>query len=144
MSSVIQRVSNWLLGDYPVAVSEIGSGATRKQIQWVRLTDDSGAIVSPSGATYPGTATTSSVADSASNVTILAANTGRIGASIFNDSSALLYLKYGATAATSTDYTVRLYPNSYHEVYGGYTGTLTGIWDSDPGDGAARVTELTA
>ena len=31
----------------------------------------------------------------------------------------------------------------YYEVPFGYTGQLTGIWATDPGDGAARVTEIT-
>jgi hypothetical protein len=47
--SFVQRVSNWLLGDYPVATTKIGSGATEQLIQHVRLTDDSGNYVTPSG-----------------------------------------------------------------------------------------------
>lgn len=46
MASVIQRVSNWLLGDYPVATTEIGTGATRKLIQHVHTVDASGSPTS--------------------------------------------------------------------------------------------------
>lgn len=92
------------------------------------------------------TATLTNVGDSASSVTVLAANSARIGATITNDSSAVLYLKFGATAST-TSYTVSLAgsgsaPFSYYEVPAGYTGIIDGIWASDAG-GNARVTEIT-
>jgi hypothetical protein len=89
------------------------------------------------------TATTSQVADNAASVTILASNASRLGATILNDSSAALYLRLGSSAATTTNYTVRITQYGYYEVPFRYTGAITGIWASDPGDGAARVTELT-
>lgn len=87
-----------------------------------------------------GTATLTNVAASASSVTILAANTARLGATIVNDSTQVLYLKMGATAS-STSYTVKLAAGAYYEVPFGYTGILDGIWASASGN--ARVTELT-
>ena len=51
-------------------------------------------------------ATVSSVAGSASSVTLLAVNRNRVSFSVFNDSSAVLYVKLGATASAS-DYTVQ-------------------------------------
>lgn len=91
------------------------------------------------------TGTLSNVASSATSVTLLAANAARIGAQITNDSSALLYIKYGTTAST-TSYTVVLAgaasaPFSYFEVPAGYTGRIDGIWASATGN--ARVTEET-
>lgn len=90
-----------------------------------------------------GTGTTSQVNDSASSVTILASNSSRLGATVYNDSSALLYLRLSAGTATSTDYSARVYPNGYFEVPANYTGAIVGIWATDPNDGAARVTEFT-
>lgn len=87
------------------------------------------------------TATVTSVADTASSTTILALNANRRAASIYNDSTATLYLKYGSTATTS-DFTVKLFPDDYHEVFGHYTGKIDGIWSADA-SGSARVTELT-
>lgn len=92
-----------------------------------------------------GTPALTNVAASATSVTVLAANTSRLGATIVNDSSALLYLKFGATAST-TSYTVVLAgtaaaPFAYYEVPFGYTGIIDGIWASATGN--ARVTELT-
>lgn len=87
------------------------------------------------------TGTQSNVAGSASAVTILAANTARYGAAIFNDSSAILYLILSASTPTSSVYTVQMAPNAYYEVPYGYTGIIKGIWAS--ATGSARVTEFT-
>jgi hypothetical protein len=82
------------------------------------------------------------VAASATNVTLLASNANRLGAYVFNDSSVSLYIKFGATASTSS-FTVKLTAGSYFELaHPCYTGILDGIWDSATGN--ARVTEVTA
>lgn len=119
----------------------------------VALVDTSGAAISTlpvsvattvsTKETRSATGTTTQVADTASSTTLLASNTNRLGASIQNDSSAVLYLKCGATAS-ATDYTVRLIQYAYYEVPFNYTGRIDGIWASDPGDGAARITEFTS
>lgn len=92
-------------------------------------------------------ATVSSVNSSATNVTLLAANPDRQGAVIFNNSTAILYVKCGATA-TTTDFTVALSAgattvsnSAYFPVPYGYTGKIDGIWAS--ANGAALVTEFT-
>lgn len=87
--------------------------------------------------------THSTVGDSATSVTILAANAQRKGASITNASTAILYLNLtGATATTTTAYHVALNQNDYFEVPFGYTGLITGIWASDAG-GSANMVEYT-
>ena len=88
-----------------------------------------------------GTSTLTNVASSATNVTVLASNTNRRGATIYNDSSSLLYMKLGTTAS-ATSFTIKLFPYSYWEVPFNYTGEIDGIWAS--ATGAARVDELTA
>jgi len=89
-------------------------------------------------------AVVTSVAGSASSVTLLAANTARISASISNDSTATLYAKFGATASTSS-FTVRIPANVYYEVPVGrdgkvYNGRIDGIWSVALGN--ARITEV--
>jgi hypothetical protein len=61
---------------------------------------------------------------------------------IFNDSTAILYVKFGTTAST-TSYTVKMLAGQYFEFPGPaiYTGRVDGIWDS--ATGAARITEDT-
>lgn len=100
------------------------------------------AVVTSGGGTTPsGTATLSNVSGSASSVTVLAANTSRLGVVIVNDSTADLYIKFGTTASTSS-FTYHLYPGQTFSDAGGYTGRIDGIWSA--ANGAARVTELTA
>lgn len=87
------------------------------------------------------TASVSSVNDTASSTTLLAINTNRLGATVHNDSTVVLYLKLGATAS-ATSFTVKMAADGYYEVPYGYTGIIDGIWASDA-SGAARITELT-
>lgn len=82
-----------------------------------------------------------SVAASTSNVTLLAANSNRLGASVYNDSNKDLYLKLGATASTSS-FTVKVRRGAFYEVAFNYAGIIDGIWDSGV-SGSARVTENT-
>ncbi len=87
------------------------------------------------------TGTVTSVGGSASSVSLLASNANRRGASVFNDSTAYLYLKLGSTASTSS-FTVRIDPYGYYEIpQPVYTGAIDGIWAS--ATGSARITELT-
>lgn len=87
------------------------------------------------------TGTLTTVADSASSVTILASNANRVQAYITNDSSARLYLRFEAAAASTSNYGISLAQFETH-IEDRYTGEIRGIWASDPGDGAARVTEF--
>ncbi|OHD18527.1 MAG: hypothetical protein A2Y38_13865 [Spirochaetes bacterium GWB1_59_5] len=89
---------------------------------------------------FSSTGTTSSVASAAGNVMLLAANAGRKGAAIFNDSNKFLYLKLGATASV-TDFTALLRQGDYYEVPFDFQGQIDGIWSA--ANGFARITELT-
>jgi hypothetical protein len=83
----------------------------------------------------------SSVASSASSVTILASSTGaRRYATVFNDSTAILYLLLDSGTASTTNYTVQVPAAGYFETPALYRGQLTGIWAA--ANGFARVTEL--
>ena len=83
------------------------------------------------------TSTTSSVAGSASSVTLLASNTSRIKTVINNDSTATLYVKEGATASAS-DYSYKLFQDDF-AIVDDYNGLIAGIWAS--ATGSARLTE---
>jgi hypothetical protein len=92
------------------------------------------------------TGTISSVNDTDSSTTVLAANTARKGASFFNDSTALLYLAFASTTASATVYSVQVPAGGYFELpswpSGVYRGIVVGIWASNA-SGAVRVTEFT-
>jgi hypothetical protein len=81
------------------------------------------------------------VTASITSVPLFAANPG--GAStrgVYNDSSAVLYLKYGTTAS-ATSYTVQVPAGYYFEFPRPiYDGVVEGIWVA--ANGAARCTEV--
>lgn len=89
-------------------------------------------------AARPTTATLANVSSSATNVTLFAAKSTAVGRTIWNDSTAVLYVKFGATAST-TSYTVQIAAGGYYEFpQPTYAGQVDGIWAS--ANGAARVT----
>src|SRR5438067_7512120 len=87
------------------------------------------------------TATLTSVAASATTVALLAANNARKGVIVTNDSTAIMYLAYAATAST-TAYTVPIAGGGYWEMppVPLYRGALSAVWSS--ATGSARLTEL--
>jgi hypothetical protein len=87
------------------------------------------------------TNTRSSVSGAAVDTLLLASNANRLGATFFNESSAILYLALGTTAASLTNYTVQMVTGAYYEVPFAYTGEIRGIWAS--ATGAVRVGEIT-
>ena len=89
------------------------------------------------------TATRTSVADSATAVSLLASNANRKGGSLINTSSALLYVGLGSVNPTTTDYTATLVQGQVYTWPPVFTGEIKGIWATDPNNGAALVTELT-
>jgi hypothetical protein len=117
--------------DIPTAVTPIAGDYEMSQI------DDKGRqyVV-----TKAPTSAVTSVSGSASSVSLLASNNARVGATVYNDSAAILYIKLGATAS-ATSFTVKVQPEEYFEVPFGYTGAIDGIWAS--ATGSARITELT-
>jgi hypothetical protein len=104
------------------------------------------AIVGSNGAltvttAAPTASTVTAVTSTTTNGTTLqAANTSRVGLYIFNDSTAILYVKLG-TGATPTDWTIRLAAGGFYELptpY--YRGAVSGVWAT--ANGFARVTEV--
>lgn len=90
-------------------------------------------------ATLPATSAVTSVADNVASTQLLASNASRRAFRVYNDSTSVVYIKYGTTAS-STDFTVMLDSKGYLEE-NFYSGKVDAIWASAPG-GAARITEL--
>ncbi|PHM11630.1 hypothetical protein [Nostoc sp. 'Peltigera malacea cyanobiont' DB3992] len=91
-------------------------------------------------ASTSGTSTPTTIPASISNVAILTANSNRKGATIWNDSTANLFIEFGATATTSA-FTAKLSAGGYYETPFNYTGVISGIWSG--ANGNALVRELT-
>lgn len=87
------------------------------------------------------TVTKTNIPASNSSTLLISANTNRLGASVYNDStSGFLYVNLGSTADLS-DYVIKLLPLGYYEIPFGYVGEVNGVW-SNP-TGFARVSEFT-
>ncbi|HET8686448.1 MAG TPA: hypothetical protein VFM18_07260 [Methanosarcina sp.] len=98
---------------------------------------------STSAVKQAGTAMLTNVTSSTSSVTILNANTARLGMLIVNDTNQPMYIAFAATAST-TSYSVLLQAGDTYESGAMiYTGQVTAIWTGTP-TGAARVTEFTS
>lgn len=91
------------------------------------------------GGAEADTPAVTTVAAAAADTLLLAANVNRKLATVYNDSSAILYLKLG-TGASSTSFTVKMQGEGYYEVPASYNGALYGNWAS--ATGSARVTEV--
>lgn len=87
------------------------------------------------------TSTITAIAQSTTDGVLLAANTARISAKIYNAStSGNLEVSLGSVV-TATNYTVLLAPGSFFEV-SDFNGVIHGAWDT-AGSGHALVTEIT-
>lgn len=87
-----------------------------------------------------GTNTLTGVSAATSSVVLLASNTSRKGASIYNDSNNPMYMRVGLGAASATVFTAKMQPYDYFEVPFGGTGTISGIWATGL-SGSAQVNE---
>lgn len=88
--------------------------------------------------------TVSKVPSSATVVELLPADPSRIGASISNDSTAVLTIRLGAGDASQTDYTVKLAAVTngvpgYFELPYDFKGRVSGLWAS--ANGGAVITD---
>lgn len=109
----------------------------------VSVVDGAGVQVTSFGSVASNytTATLTNVASSATNVTLLAANASRKGVVMFNESTQSCYVKFAATA-TSSSYTYQVFPSQTLDLaQPTYAGIIDGIWAS--ANGAMRITEYT-
>lgn len=128
-----------------ISTDDVGGGV---KVQRVKMqtggdgvaVDVSDANPMPTAAAATTAASCTSVSASVTVVTLLVSLPARLGATVHNDSTSILYLRLGAAASTTT-FSVRVPPQGYYEVPYRYTGVITGIWDVAAGN--ARVTELT-
>jgi hypothetical protein len=106
-----------------------------------RLPVDPSGVTSPTKEVRASTVTITSPASNTSNVTLLAANANRLGVHIFNDSTAVMYIKLG-TVASTTSYTHQLPSLGSWTVPFNYTGNIDAVWFAV--NGSAKVSEAVA
>lgn len=98
------------------------------------------AAVVPTSLPAATTPAQSTVSVLITSTTILAPNAARRGATIYNESGAIVFVKLGATASI-TSYTAQVAIGGYYEVPYSYTGTIDGITAAITA--VVRVTEFT-
>lgn len=93
-----------------------------------------------------GNPTRTTTADQATAAQLVAANTGRVNLLVYNDSTEVLFLRFGG-APTLSDYDFPVAPgqffNMLRDLGGVYRGAVHGIWENDS-TGTARVADYTA
>ena len=134
---MFDEVTDGSLGTAKVQLNKIMDG-TVNGTNKMTVDTDGAAKVAQKGC---ATATKTNVAGATSSTALIASNTSRLGASVFNDSTSALYVNLGSAAST-TAFVVKLAAASYYEVPFGYTGAVNGIWDT--ATGSARVCEFTS
>lgn len=102
------------------------NGADGELGQKVIIIGDRSAVVN-----NPSVATPTQVASSATSVTLLATNSTRKGATIYNGGSTTLSLSF-VTPATIAGQVLPIATGGYYEVPFGYTGPIYGIWAGSP------------
>lgn len=99
----------------------------------VPLYSSGGVLQPPTSATATPTTVPSAIA----STPILVANAARKGATVWNDSTATLYLDLDAEVSL-INYAAKLGPGDYYEVPFGFTGALAGIWSAANGNALVR------
>lgn len=94
----------------------------------------------PVTASLSSTAVITSVNNSITTGVLLASNTARRGFIVYNDSQAIAFIAFAATAST-TAFSVKLQPGAEYEPGIDYTGVISAI--SSVAVGACRITEFT-
>lgn len=137
-TSALQTAGNATLtaisGQIPATLGQHASAASMSIV----IASDQSPI--PVTASLSSTAVITSVANSLTTGVLLASNTARRGFIIFNDSLAIVFVAFAATAST-TAFSVKLQPGSEYEPGIDYTGVISGI--SSAALGSCRVTEFT-
>lgn len=94
--------------------------------------------------TRPGTSAVTTPSMSPASSQVIAGNVNRLGLFVDNRTDSALFLRFGATAATLTTYTVRIDPGTTWRDESGWTGAIQGIVDAGGSTANCPVTELTA
>lgn len=143
MSQVQQSNDDLLLEleSLDTRVETLNTNGAKESKQDTMITSLQAIQTNTSGLADGDTGAATSVAISATSVTLLSSNASRVEAYIRNDTNQVLYIAHGATATLSSAIKLKKGDTFIED---NYTGVLSGIWDSASGGGNAQITEVTA
>jgi hypothetical protein len=132
---------NWVLQGSTDSVGVTGTVTAARSWVLQGSTDSVGVTGTvTTSAPSVASASVSRVANSASNFTLVSSNASRKGLFLYNDSSTNCYVKFGATATTSS-FTVKMFStDTYIMDPPAYTGIVDAICDA--ASGSTQVSEL--
>jgi len=134
-----------LLSGHGFLNTGVPAGATTLTVDMVMVSDYNLVRIQPDLENIPDalTAVCTNVAAAVADTLLIAANRKRKSLMITNDSTSVLYLKYGSGSST-TSFTVKMSAGSYYEFPtiedACYNGAVYGYWAA--ANGAARITEI--
>jgi hypothetical protein len=135
-----------LLSGHGILNTGTPASGTTLNVDIVYLNDYNLVKTDPDGKLAPEVTTGSctNVASAVADTSLLATNKLRLGASVYNDSTGILYLKLG-TGASATSFTVKMVAGGFYELPSRkdglpYNGPINGYWSV--ANGYARVTEV--
>ena len=86
---------------------------------------------------HPNEVVPSTVEASTNSVVLLAPNSDRMGATVWNLSNSKLFIELG-NVATPTEFSAMLKPSGYYELPYHWKGVITGVWDGSGGYALVR------
>ena len=121
------RIGNNRGGSMELAGVDLGNGYAALAV----------AETQPIGA---GRANATTATSATTDAILLPARSDRRSATIFNDSTAVLSVRYGFDAASTSVYSEQVAAGATIPIPAGYTGEVHGVWAS--ANGQARITEF--
>jgi hypothetical protein len=140
--SIVQQSNDDLLLELEsldTRVETLNTNGAKESKQDTMITSLQNIESNTAGTGLGDTGVASSVAISATSVTLVSANTARREVIIRNDTNNNLYIAHGATATLSSAVKLKKGDTFIEDKY---TGVISGIWDATGGGGNAQITEV--
>lgn len=144
--TVNQGLSSSFADAWKVVITDASGSifGTNSSPLWVTGSVSVGGVVSVTGSVLTreqpfSNSTVTRVTASTTSATILAANGGRRTTVIFNEGSAKVFIKLGASAST-TNYTIQLGAGGSFIIPEGYTGIISAVFSTNTGN--VQISEL--
>ncbi|HUR99864.1 MAG TPA: hypothetical protein VMZ26_17505 [Pyrinomonadaceae bacterium] len=136
-TAALQTTGNTSLSSIDGKLNSLGQKTSANSVPVVIASDQTVTIASASSSAGAVTV----VSASTSSVTLITANASRKALSLFNNSNKTAYVRFQASAASTSAFTIKMNPDDFFTPAFTYTGEIRAIWDGSSGD--MQITEFT-